>query len=168
MKVLIYPHEILKKVSEPVRNIDGALQRFIDDMIKTMYEAEGVGLAANQVGEPIQVIVFDCETDDKRGKHPMVLLNPRIVEAAGEMVGEEGCLSVPGYGAKIRRAESILVKAFDREGREVEIEAQGGLLSKCLQHEIDHLNGICFVDRLSPVKRTLFKKKWAKIRPKDE
>ncbi|WP_067616459.1 peptide deformylase [Dissulfuribacter thermophilus] len=168
MKILVYPHEILRQVAEPVKNIDGALQAFIDDMIKTMYKAEGVGLAANQVGRPIELVVMDCATDDERGKNPIVLINPRIIEQEGEMVGEEGCLSIPGYGAKVRRSEVVLVKAYDRDGKEIEIEARGGLLSKCIQHEIDHLKGICFVDRLSPVKKALFKKRWAKIRPKDE
>ena len=164
MKILIYPHEILKRRADPIKRIDGALQSFIDAMIETMYQADGVGLAANQVGNPIQVIVYDCAPDKERGKSPVVLLNPRIVESSGEMLSEEGCLSVPGYCAKIKRADRVCIRAFDREGKEMEIEAVGGLLAKCLQHEIDHLHGVCFVERLSPVKKALFKKKWAKMR----
>ena len=166
MKILIYPHEILGTRAEPVREIDGRLQDFIDRMVKKMYEAEGVGLAANQVGNPIQVVVMDV-TPSESGPNPVVLLNPVITETEGSAAHEEGCLSVPGYSAKVTRPARVEVKAYDRHGKEIRLEGEG-LLSRCLQHEIDHLHGVCFVDRLSPLKRSLFRKKWAKIRPPEE
>jgi len=166
MKILIYPHEILRTNSDPVKKIDGGLQSLIDHMIDTMYRAGGVGLAANQVGKPIRLAVIDCVPEEERG-NPLILINPIIVEKEGEIVKEEGCLSIPGYTAKIGRAERVLVRAYNRDGKEIEIEAKG-LLSRCLQHELDHLSGICFVDRLGPVRRALFRKKWAKIRPDDD
>ncbi len=166
MKILIYPHEILSTKAEPVREINGQLQSFIDKMIAKMYKAEGVGLAANQVGAPIQVMVMDV-TPSEEGPHPVVLLNPVITETEGTTTHEEGCLSVPNYSAKITRPARVEVKAYDRHGREIRLEGEG-LLSRCLQHEIDHLQGICFVDRLSPLKKSLFRKKWAKIRPLEE
>jgi len=166
MKILIYPHEILAAKAEPVTQIDGKLQGFIDSMIKKMYEAEGVGLAANQVGSPIQVVVMDI-TPSEEGPHPVVLLNPVITETEGTATHEEGCLSVPGYSAKVTRPARVEVKAYDRHGKEIRLEGEG-LLSRCLQHEIDHLNGICFVDRLSPLKKSFLRKKWAKIRPTEQ
>ncbi len=166
MKILIYPHEILAAKAEPVKKIDGMLQDFIDRMIKKMYEAEGVGLAANQVGSPIQVVVMDV-TPSEEGPHPVVLLNPVITETEGSATHEEGCLSVPNYSAKVTRPARVEVKAYDRHGKEIRLEGEG-LLSRCLQHEIDHLNGICFVDRLSPLKKSFFRKKWAKIRPAEQ
>ncbi len=161
MEILIYPHKILLTKSEPVKKIDGSLQRLIDDMIETMYKAKGVGLAANQVGRPIQLLVMDI-TPEEEGPNPIVVINPVITAVEGNEVAEEGCLSLPNYSAKIKRAQKIEVKGFDRHGKEIRLEGEG-LLSRCLQHEIDHLNGICFVDRLSPLKKTLFRKKWAKI-----
>ncbi len=163
MKILIYPHKILSAMAEPVREIDGKLQGFIDRMIARMYQAEGVGLAANQVGEPIQVVVMDT-TPSEAGANPVVLLNPVVTESKGTATHEEGCLSVPNYSAKVTRPARVEVKAYDRHGKEIRLEGEG-LLSRCLQHEIDHLHGICFVERLSPLKKTMFRKKWAKIRP---
>jgi len=163
MKILIYPHEILGTRAEPVREIDGKLQVFIDRMITRMYQAEGVGLAANQVGEPIQVMVMDI-TPSEEGANPIVLLNPVVTETEDTATHEEGCLSVPNYVAKVTRPARLEVKAYDRHGKEVRLEGEG-LLSRCLQHEIDHLHGICFVERLSPLKKSIFRKKWAKIRP---
>ncbi len=166
MKILVYPHEILKQKADPVKEIDGQLQTFIDDMFDTMYKAEGIGLAANQVGKLIQVVVLDVGNEDG-GRNRFAIINPFIAEAEGEEVAEEGCLSVPGYGAPVKRASRVLVKGIGRDEKEIEIEAEG-ILARCLQHELDHLNGVCFVDRLNPVKRALFRKKWAKIRPQDD
>ena len=165
MKILVYPHEILSARAEPVREIDGKLQGFIDRMITRMYQAEGLGLAANQVGEPIQVVVMDT-TPSEAGTNPVVLLNPVVTETEGMATYEEGCLSVPNYSAKVTRPARVEVKAYDRHGKEIRLEGEG-LLSRCLQHEIDHLHGICFVERLSPLKKTMFRKKWAKIRPSE-
>lgn len=161
MNILIYPHEILRTRARAIQDIDGALQQFIDDMIAHMYRAKGIGLAANQVGELKQLLVMDCEHSE-RGPGPVVLLNPVITASEGAENGEEGCLSVPDYTATVKRAAMVEVKGYDRNGKEITVEEQG-LAARCLQHEIDHLNGICFVDRLGPVKKTLFKKKWSKM-----
>jgi len=161
MKIYVYPHEILKKKAEPVREIDGALQKFIDDMIELMYRAKGVGLAANQVGEAIRLFVMDVSGSDEPPS-PIVIINPVITAMEGSEVAEEGCLSVPRYSAKLKRASLVEVKGFDRHGNEIRYEGQG-LAARCLQHEIDHLDGICFVDRLSSLKKAMFRKKWPKI-----
>ena len=161
MNILIYPNEILQSQARSVEKIDGELQQFIDDMIIHMYRAKGIGLAANQVGELKQLFIMDCEQED-RGHRPIVIINPRITSSEGSETGDEGCLSVPDYTAAVKRASMVEVKGYDRNGKEITIEEQG-LAARCIQHEIDHLNGICFVDRLGPVKRTLFKKKWGKI-----
>ena len=163
MEILIYPHEILRTEADPVENIDGELQRFIDAMIDHMYRAKGIGLAANQVGELKQLLVMDCNQAEGMPRSPVVVINPIITASEATENSEEGCLSVPDYTATIKRAARVEVKGYDRNGREITIEADG-IVARCLQHEIDHLNGICFVDRLGPVKKALFKKKWAKMR----
>ncbi len=164
MKILVYPHEILKSRAVPVRRLDGAIKRLADEMLKTMYKAEGIGLAANQVGELVRLVVIDIQRPPEEGgtDGPLVLVNPVIVAGDGEEVAEEGCLSVPGYGAPLKRFSEVEVSCYDLDGKELRFGA-GGLLARCIQHEIDHLDGICFVDRLNPVKRALFRKKWAKI-----
>ena len=161
MKILVYPHEILKTRARPVEKIDGALQKFIDDMIIMMYKAKGVGLAANQVGETLRLFVMDVSGSDE-SSNPIVIINPVITEVDGSEVAEEGCLSVPNYSAKLKRPAIVEVKGYDRHGKEIRLEADG-LAARCIQHEIDHLDGICFVDRLSPLKRSMFRKKWPKI-----
>ena len=141
-----------------MEELNGELQGLIDSMIETMYAAPGIGLAAPQVGESKRLIVVDVSTREE--KHPLiVLINPVIVSVEGKIDSEEGCLSVPGYTSTIRRSERVLVKGVDREGRPVEIEATG-LLSRVLQHEIDHLDGILFIDRLSPIKKEFFRKRY--------
>ncbi len=161
MKIYVYPHKILSTKSRPVKEIDGKLQTLIDDMIELMYKAKGVGLAANQVGEAIRLFVMDVSQEEER-KNPIVVINPIITATEGSITDEEGCLSLPNYSAKVTRAKRIEVKGYDRKGRELRLEGEG-LLAKCLQHEIDHLDGICFVDRLSPLKKAIFRKKWPKI-----
>ncbi len=160
LEIRKYPEEILKKKAQLVENIDRDLQRLIDDMIETMYAAPGIGLAAPQVGVSKRLIVIDVST--KEEKHPLiVLINPEIVETDGFMDSEEGCLSVPGYTSTIKRAEKVIVKGLDRNGKPVQIEGTG-LLARALQHEIDHLDGVLFVDRMSSIKREFFKKKYRK------
>ncbi len=161
MKIYVYPHKILATKSRPVKEIDGKLQYLIDEMIELMYKAKGVGLAANQVGEAIRLFVMDVSQEEER-KNPIVVINPKITATEGSVTDEEGCLSLPNYSAKVTRAKRIEVKGYDRKGRELRLEGEG-LLAKCLQHEIDHLDGICFVDRLSPLKKAIFRKKWPKI-----
>lgn len=165
MNILVYPDEILSKPADDVINIDHQLVSVIDEMFKTMYEAKGIGLAGNQVGLLKKLVVMDVA--QKQGaSDPVVLINPRIVESEGIVASEEGCLSVPEFYAEVKRADRILVEAFDQAGKPLRFEADG-LLARCIQHEIDHLMGHCFVDRLSPLKRSLFKKKWAKMQKKE-
>lgn len=149
-----YPSPVLKAKAEPVVNIDGKLQQLIDDMAETMYAAPGIGLAANQVGVLQRVIVFDPTPKDQ-GRNLQILINPRIVAASGQVVHEEGCLSIPDYCSQVKRHACITVEGLDREGRPVQLEATD-LLAIVLQHEIDHLDGILFIDRLSPLKRSLY------------
>ena len=161
MKIYTYPEPILRTRSDPVENIDGDLQRLIDNMAETMYEAPGVGLAANQVGESKCVIVYDISPKED-GRNLNVLINPEIVTTEGEIVREEACLSVIDFAADVKRFARVKIRGLDRHGTPVDIEAEG-LLSVCLQHEIDHLNGILFIDHVSSLKRSLYKKKLKKL-----
>jgi peptide deformylase len=158
-----YPDAVLRKRTAPVGVVDEELCRLIDDMVETMHAAPGVGLAANQVGVPLQVAVIDIgshEEDTK--KHPLVvLINPEIVSQEGAVVAEEGCLSVPEFTEQVKRAARVKVRATDRAGKTFELDADG-LMAKALQHEIDHLNGILFIDRLSPIKKSIFRRKLKK------
>lgn len=154
-----YPDAVLRRKTEPVAQFDSELQQLIDDMIETMYAAPGVGLAANQVGVSKQVAVIDVRAAQEGSL--IVLVNPEIVYAEGENSTEEGCLSVPEYTTIVKRAERVKVKGLDREGRPLEIEAEG-FLAKALQHEIDHLNGLLFIDRIGRIKREFFKKRYAR------
>jgi len=160
LEIKKYPERILKEKTAPVVDIDSSIQRLIDDMIETMYAAQGVGLAANQVGVSKRLCVIDISVADD--KTPLiVLINPEIVQKKGSIEIEEGCLSVPEYRAKVKRAEEVLVKGLDRKGKPVEV-AGGALLARALQHEIDHLDGLLFIDRMSPIKREFFKKRHKK------
>jgi len=155
-----YPDKVLKEKTQLVTDCSAELDKLIDDMIETMYAAPGVGLAANQVGVSKQVAVIDVSVRDE--KSPLiVLLNPEIVHREGEIEAEEGCLSVPDYTAVLKRAMKVYVKGLDRSGKPVEIEAEG-LLARALQHEIDHLNGILFVDRMGRIRKEFFKKRYAR------
>ena len=157
-EILIYPDSRLRKKSKPVKSFDKKLYTLLDDMAETMYDAPGVGLAAPQVGENIRVIVVDINIQEEQEKDLKELINPKIVESKGTQISEEGCLSVPGFMGNIKRKEDIVVEALDRNGEEVVIEASD-LLSRVLQHEIDHLDGVLFFDRMSKLKRQLFKRK---------
>jgi peptide deformylase len=158
LDIVQYPDDFLSKPTTPVENIDGKLQQFIDDMADTMYTANGIGLAAIQVGNSKSFIVYDIQRQDG-GRDLQVLVNPRIIEAEGQIISEnEGCLSVPDYRSDVKRAERVFVEGYDREGNPKRIEAEG-LLSILLQHEIDHLEGRLFIDRISLLKRELFKKR---------
>ncbi len=161
LEIKKYPDPVLKQKAHEITDINGNLQELIDNMIETMYEAPGIGLAANQIGELKRVIVVDITAGKEKG-NLIVLVNPQIVETEGKTDSEEGCLSVPKYTNVIKRAEKVLVKGLDREGNPVEIEAEG-LLSRAFQHEIDHLDGVLFIDRLSPIKREFFRKRYKKI-----
>lgn len=160
LEIKKYPEKILGIKAEPVKKIDSNILRLIDDMVETMYAAPGVGLAAPQVGVSLRVMVVDVSTKEK-GSGLIVLINPEIISIEGESEEEEGCLSVPDYRSQIKRDEMIIVRGLNREGREIEIEGKG-LLSRALQHEIDHLNGTLIIDRVSPIKREMFKKRFRK------
>jgi peptide deformylase len=131
------------------------LQQLVDDMAETMYVAPGIGLAANQVGELQRLIVFDVSQKEGRPRNLQVVINPSIVEQEGEIVYEEGCLSVADFSAEVRRHARVLVNGLDREGKPIEIMGEG-LLAIVLQHEIDHLNGVLFIDHISRLKRGLY------------
>lgn len=156
-----YPDKILKQQTAFVNSIDAHTQHLINDMIETMYAAKGLGLAANQIGISERLCVIDVSVREE--KSPLiVLINPLIVEKEGMVEAEEGCLSIPGYMTNIKRAESVHVKGLNREGKAVEIECTG-LLARALQHEIDHLDGLLIVDRISPIKREFFKRRYKKF-----
>lgn len=158
LKILHYPDKRLHTVAKPVEAVDDAIRQLAADMAETMYAAPGIGLAATQVDRHIQMIVVDVseKRDDLR-----VFINPEIVEAEGEALGEEGCLSVPGIYDKVKRAQRILVRALNLQGEPFELEAEG-LLSVCIQHEIDHLKGKVFVEYLSRLKQDRIKHKLKK------
>lgn len=149
------PDAVLRQEAKEVTDINGKLQRLIDDMTETMYAAPGLGLAANQVGELQRLIVFDVSHKEGKARKPQVVLNPCILAAEGDITHEEGCLSVPDFSAEVRRHAKVLVKGLDREGKPIEITGEG-LLAVVLQHEIDHLNGILFIDHISRLKRGMF------------
>lgn len=155
--------EVAREVAEPIDGVHEDVRALIDDLMDTMYEADGIGLAAPQVGVPIRVFVYDVrEPEDARG----ALINPRIVETSGRQKEEEGCLSIPDLREIVQRAGRVVVEGLDADGEKVRIEAEG-LLSRCLQHEVDHLDGVLFIDRVSPLKRKMLLNKWSK-RPESE
>ncbi|MDY0023127.1 peptide deformylase [Arenimonas caeni] len=158
LPILEFPDPRLRTVAKPVETVDDGLRRLVDDMFETMYAAPGIGLAATQVDVHQRLLVLDVSEDQSR---PMVFINPEILEAEGHQVYQEGCLSVPGIYADVKRANKIRVRALDRDGKSFELEADG-LLAVCIQHEMDHLAGKVFVDYLSPLKREQVKKKLAK------
>ena len=159
-RIVTYPDTVLRERAEPVDNIDGKTQQLIDDMAETMYHAPGIGLASNQVGEPCRIIIFDTSPKEEPD-NLVVVINPEIVEAEGMCVDEEGCLSVVDYRADVKRAERVVVRGLDREGNPIELKAKG-LPAVVLQHEIDHLNGILFIDHISRLKRELYKRRLRK------
>jgi len=167
LKVVTYPDTFLKKPTRPVENIDGKLMEAVGNMGETMYAAPGIGLAAIQVGIDQSFLVYDILPSDEK-RLLSVLVNPRIVEKEGEIVSEnEGCLSVPDYRADVKRYASIIVEGYDANEKPVRIEAHD-LLSIVLQHEIDHLQGTLFIDRISSLKRQIYKRKIKKQMKKDE
>jgi len=158
LNILTLPDKRLKTVAKPVEKFDAELKKFIKDMFATMYDAPGIGLAATQVDVHKQVVVIDVSEDKDQ---PLCLINPKIIEKEGQQIHEEGCLSVPNIYAKVKRASSIVVEAQDESGNAISIEADE-LLAVCIQHELDHLKGIVFLDHLSTIKRKMALKKLAK------
>lgn len=159
-EIRTYPDPVLRKKTSRIEQIDNSLDRLIEDMVETMHAAPGVGLAANQVGVPLQLAVIDLSSrEDEDQRHPLlVIINPEILSMEGSVIEEEGCLSIPDYADKVKRAARVKVRAQDRTGTQFELEAEG-LMAKALQHEIDHLNGLLFIDRLSTLKKNLFKRR---------
>ena len=161
-EILILPDKRLRKVSEPVKKIDAGIRKLVDDMLETMYDAPGIGLAAIQIGTSKRVVTMDLAKKEEP-KNPQVFINPEIVWSSDEKaVYEEGCLSIPEIYSDVERPAQVKVKYLDLEGELHEIEANG-LLSTCLQHEVDHLNGILFIDHLSRLKRERIIKKFTKV-----
>lgn len=149
---------VLREACAPIEEIDDDVRALIDDLVETMYAAEGIGLAAPQVGVPLRVFVYDVQ---EPGIEPGVLINPRIVRAEGSVRESEGCLSIPNLTEIVERSARVIVEALGPEGESIRIEAEG-LLSRCLQHEKDHLDGVLFIDRVSPLKRRMLLKKWSR------
>lgn len=162
-EIRTYPDPVLRNKTSRIERIDSTLDRLIEDMVETMRAAPGVGLAANQVGVPLQLAVIDLSSrEDEEQRHPLlIIINPEILSLEGSVIEEEGCLSIPDYAEKVKRAARVKVRAQDRTGKQFELEAEG-LMAKALQHEIDHLNGLLFVDRLSSLKKSLFKRRLKK------
>tara|TARA_B100000700_G_C14859521_1_gene767955 strand:+ start:167 stop:691 length:525 start_codon:yes stop_codon:yes gene_type:complete len=160
-KILTEPNKILREKSLPVEKVDEEIQKLMDDMLETMYAAPGIGLAAIQVGIPKRIIVLDLSPKDKP-RSPMYFVNPEIIKKSNtDSTYEEGCLSVPGQFAEIDRPDRCHVKYLDYHGKPKEIEAEG-MLATCIQHEMDHLEGILFIDYLSKLKKSMIIKKLSK------
>ncbi|GAB6037816.1 peptide deformylase [Fundidesulfovibrio butyratiphilus] len=161
-EILTYPNPVLAQKSEDVQEITQEIRDLADEMAQLMYENRGIGLAAPQVGESRRLVTIDLSGPEERTEL-MVLVNPVILSKEGKVVDEEGCLSVTNFRAKVERAEKVLVKARNLDGEEVNLDADG-LLAICLQHELDHLDGVLFIDRISRLKRGMYDakiKKWS-------
>ena len=150
LDIVLYPEQGLREVCKPVKEMTNDIDKLIDDMFYTMYDAPGIGLAAPQIAVQERIIVVDVS---EKKDQPIALINPEIIRSAGQISWEEGCLSLPGIYAKVTRPSEVIVKGMNRDGKTIEIEADE-LLAICLQHEIDHLNGKLFVDHLSGLKRS--------------
>ena len=160
--LVLLPDPVLRQASLPVERVDEALRGLARDMLDTMYDAPGIGLAAIQVGEPIRMLVIDLSKEDEP-KAPQLFINPEILQRSDERsIYEEGCLSIPDYYAEVERPAAVRAKFLDADGKEQEIEAEG-LLATCLQHEIDHLNGVLFIDHISKLKRDMVVRKFKKL-----
>ncbi|MFZ5770938.1 MAG: peptide deformylase [Thermodesulfobacteriota bacterium] len=156
-EIIKYPHPLLRKKASPITEFNDELRQLVADMAETMYAAPGVGLAANQIGVLLQIVVIDVSPREEKNKL-IPLINPEILEGEGSVIDEEGCLSVVDYAANVERFSHIRVRARDLDGREVEFTADGWF-ARVIQHEVDHLDGKLFIDHLSSLKRALYKKK---------
>ena len=161
LEIIEVPDPVLRKVAEPVRDYNPALEKLIQDMADTMYSAPGIGLAGNQVGVLKQIAIVDVSPPDKP-KNLIVLINPEIVEMEGEDEMEEGCLSIPNFRQIVKRAKKIKVRARNLKGEEIELSAEG-LLARAIQHELDHLNARLILDYANPIKRELYLRKRKKL-----
>lgn len=164
-EIITYPNPILRKPAEPVSEFGAELKQLINDLADTMFAANGAGIAANQIGIAQQVVLINSSREEEADNHQrriMVLINPEILEATGEQLGEEGCLSVLDYAAKVKRAQRIMVRAQNENGKVMEFTAED-FLARVIQHECDHLIGKLFIDRISSLKRALYKKKLKRL-----
>ena len=161
--LILLPDPLLRQSSAPIQQVDDEVHRLVDDMLETMYDAPGIGLAAIQIGVPRRIVVIDIAKEDEEGRKPQVFINPEVVASSSERsVYEEGCLSIPDYYAEVERPAKVTVRHIDRDGKEQTTEAEG-LLATCLQHEIDHLNGVLFIDYISKLKRDMVIRKFTKL-----
>ncbi len=166
-KVVKYGDPVLEKKAEPIQEFDTPeLHQLVQDMFDTMYSAKGIGLAAPQIGLSKQLTVIDVSAGEEGGEK-LVLINPEIVEKSGSQLGEEGCLSIPGFREDVKRALKVKIRARNAKGDTLEYEADD-LLSRCMQHEIDHLHGVLFLAHLSPLKRDLIRRKIRKLQKAGE
>jgi peptide deformylase len=157
--VLQFPDKRLRQESRPIERVTDAIRELAGDMLDVMYDEPGIGLAAPQLGEAVRLIVVDTDwTEDGAPRNPLVLVNPEIERAEGSITWTEGCLSVPDFQAEVERAERVTLRAADLDGGEVVIDAEG-LQAVCFQHEIDHLDGVLFIDRISRLKREMYVRK---------
>lgn len=164
-EIVLMGDPVLRERAAEVTAFDDDLRELVEDMFETMYHAEGVGLAAPQIGIRKRIFVIDVRDDEDEAGGRYALINPEIVEASSEQEkAPEGCLSIPGLEEIVQRPARVVLRAKDPEGREVEVEGDD-LLGRALQHELDHLNGVLFLDHLSPLKRKLALKKWQRVRP---
>ena len=158
-EVVLFPDPRLKLVSKPIDEITDEIRQLAADMIEVMYDEPGIGLAAPQVGASVRMFVIDTEwSDEEIGRNPLVVINPEISEREGRITWDEGCLSVPDYNAVVERDAKITLRGLDLEGKPI-VERAEGLRAVCIQHEVDHLDGILFIDRISRLKRSLYVKK---------
>ena len=162
LKLVLYPSPILKQKADALDAVTDEVRVLLDDMVETMYANRGIGLAGPQVGESIRVAVIDVRDEEQPEGQVYKLVNPRIVERSGSVDFEEGCLSIPGVHETVRRSEKVTVQALNERGEEIEIAADG-LLAICLQHEIDHLDGILFIDKLSTLRREFIRPRLREI-----
>lgn len=159
--LIILPDPLLRQQSKPIEQVDAEITRLADDMLDTMYDAPGIGLAAIQIGVPRRMLVIDISREDE-DRNPVVFINPEILKVSDDVSAyEEGCLSIPDYYAEVERPASLTVGYIDRNGKKQTVEADG-LLATCLQHEMDHLNGVLFIDHISRLKRDMVIKKFTK------
>jgi peptide deformylase len=161
IRIVTFPAPILREKASLVTNVDGVLQSLIDQMIETLYVVPGLGVAAPQVGKSLRLFIYDMTLKEGEKQKLTVLMNPEIVASEGEIVAEEGCLSIPEHWEKVKRAARVQVKGINREGKELRYEAEG-LHARLIQHEIDHLNGVLMLDHLSSLKRNILLRKLKK------
>lgn len=167
-EVLQFPDKRLREVSEPIAEITDEIRALAQDLCEVMYDEPGIGLAAPQLGEAVRMVVVDTEWNQEDAERaPLILVNPELSEREGTILWTEGCLSVPDFEADVKRAERVRLRALDLDGKEIDLRAEG-LQAVCLQHEIDHLDGMLFIDRISRLKRTRYVQRRKKQLQRDE